>query len=638
TGDVFRGHDLEALAYPGDFAPVKSKVDVIVVGAYDGPREAGLEIGDFRWRVRVREDETVHDLMGPVHPLDPRRSPYAGSYDDRWLAERWPRRPADFDIRYHNAARPELQLDALRGDEPLSLLRLHPDHEVYRSHLPGLWPRLLLADEGGETMVDLPLRLDTLIVHADTLGLTMLWRGGVPDDAPTTHTYLVTEPVAARRDRAHHEAKFRAHIAVPVAEVLPNAPPHNENEASAAAEREREKKELLAELRKMVAGAGVSSEVLNIAQEEDDPQAIAERLLATLHVDPDAVEKARTENRAQLRQQLAEQGHDPTLLDQLEATPAPSSPLDREEVARRVAAGESLAGEDLSGLDLSGLDLAHARLGGARLTDARLGGASLVSADLTGAVLEGADLSRADLSYAQLVATDLTGARLTETSFTGADLSRARLAQSQAPRCSFVGAVAAGALFQAMGLDEARFDGANLSDALFEGCTLSGTRFVEATVERTSFSQCRGLAPDFSDAKAHDLRAERCAFDGIVLSRTHGPRSSWVDCTLTHAKAELSRFAGGAFLRTDWSGAQLRGSDLRRGLLSHAVLAGADLRQATLCRARLDHADLRGADLTEASIVCADLHFSQRQGACFDGAHLYRTILDERAPSLPPEV
>ncbi|MEM9696362.1 MAG: DUF2169 domain-containing protein, partial [Myxococcota bacterium] len=248
TGDVFLGEELNVLAYPSDFAPVKSKVDVVVVGAYEGPREAGIEVGGVRRRVRVSRDESAHDLMGPVHPLDPRRTPYAGTYDDRWLAERWPGRPADFDIRHHNVAPPELQLDALRGDETLSLLRLHPDHELYRCRLPGLWPRLLLADEGAATVVDLPLRLDTLIVHADTLELSLLWRGGVLADAPTTHTYLVMEPMDARRERAHHEAKFRAQIAVPVTEV-PNSPPHNDNEASAAAEREHEQRKLVAELR-----------------------------------------------------------------------------------------------------------------------------------------------------------------------------------------------------------------------------------------------------------------------------------------------------------------------------------------------------------------------------------------------------
>jgi hypothetical protein len=69
---------------------------------------------------------------------DPRRRRYGGTYDERWQREHCPLPPKDFDLRFFNAADPELiATDYLRGDEPVALLNLS-QHGLLRFKLPAL--------------------------------------------------------------------------------------------------------------------------------------------------------------------------------------------------------------------------------------------------------------------------------------------------------------------------------------------------------------------------------------------------------------------------------------------------------------------------------------------------------------------
>ncbi len=70
------------------------------------------------------------------------------------------------------------------------------------------------------------------------------------------------------------------------------------------------------------------------------------------------------------------------------------------------------------------------------------------------------------------------------------------------------------------------------------------------------------------------------------------------------------------------SGADLSGADLRRAVLSDAVLRGADLSGADLRRAVLSGADLRGADLRDAVLRGADLSGADLRRAVLSGADL----------------
>lgn len=121
----------------------------------------------------------------------------AGTYDQRWLEERHPRLPADFDFAYWNGAPADQQVTPhLRGDERISLFNLCPeqqgtDHDadgntVLSFDLPGHLPFVLVRFADG-SLGELAARLDTLIVDAapddgnpgKKVSVTCVWRATV---------------------------------------------------------------------------------------------------------------------------------------------------------------------------------------------------------------------------------------------------------------------------------------------------------------------------------------------------------------------------------------------------------------------------------------------------------------------------
>lgn len=208
-----------------------------------------------------------------------------------------------------------------------------------------------------------------------------------------------------------------------------------------------------------------------------------------------------------------------------------STPLTREQVLARLAAGTtdhpaSFAGANLTGLDLSGLDLSRVDFSGATLTRAKFVKAKMFGtnfdravarmADFTGATMDlslmrgGTDMTAAVLRDASLYAVimpganftdaDLTGARLV-TVATGARFVRAKLDHADLgadPRnqpmgvmrndftgCDFTGADLSGANLRKAKLIRADFTNANISGADVTFADLSGAVFRHVTGRET---------------------------------------------------------------------------------------------------------------------------------------------------------
>ncbi|MFO0607654.1 MAG: DUF2169 domain-containing protein [Polyangiales bacterium] len=110
------------------------------------------------------------------------RLPYAGTYDERWRRERWPRLPDDFDARFYNSAHPSLVCAPwLRGDERIGLRHLTPEGE-FRTALPGVGCALDVYDDLGRAEA-VPMPLDTIHLDVASPGartLTLTWRACVP--------------------------------------------------------------------------------------------------------------------------------------------------------------------------------------------------------------------------------------------------------------------------------------------------------------------------------------------------------------------------------------------------------------------------------------------------------------------------
>lgn len=109
------------------------------------------------------------------------RAELAGTYDEVWKRERWPRLPRDFDFRYWNGAPEDQQIGYPAGGEQVVLIGLHEGGEV-RFRLPRPHINAALRLHAGPVLT-LPMRLDTLIFDLAALELACVYRLTVTADA-----------------------------------------------------------------------------------------------------------------------------------------------------------------------------------------------------------------------------------------------------------------------------------------------------------------------------------------------------------------------------------------------------------------------------------------------------------------------
>ncbi|MBW2523158.1 MAG: DUF2169 domain-containing protein [Deltaproteobacteria bacterium] len=147
-----RGRDLEGVALPNLEDPTQ-----LVQGPGDCPAPAGFGFIGRHWL--------------------PRR-PLAGTYDERWRAERAPLAPLDFDPRYHNGAHPRLiSTPPLQGGERVQVLGASADGPLQLT-LPEAHPAVSVWVSAVEQPQ--PTTLDTVIVEPDERRVLLTWRATMP--------------------------------------------------------------------------------------------------------------------------------------------------------------------------------------------------------------------------------------------------------------------------------------------------------------------------------------------------------------------------------------------------------------------------------------------------------------------------
>jgi hypothetical protein len=139
--------------------------------------------------------------FGFVGPHWEPRKAFAGTYDDRWEAQRMPLLPDDFDRRFYNSASPALALRGfLRGGEPVEVLNAST-RGALRFSLPVAQPYATVRMKDGATH-RVGMAMDTVILDTDEHRLLMLWRGSLPirsvHDVLWTKTQLVATGGAAQ--------------------------------------------------------------------------------------------------------------------------------------------------------------------------------------------------------------------------------------------------------------------------------------------------------------------------------------------------------------------------------------------------------------------------------------------------------
>jgi hypothetical protein len=115
--------------------------------------------------------------FGPVGRNWRPRVTRAGTYDDAWLANRFPFLPLDFDPRYFQAAPEDQQYPELVGGEEVRCQNLTPDGEwVFQV------PRIAfsVAFAGRDRVQVVTPRIDTMILEPDQGRFILVWRGSIP--------------------------------------------------------------------------------------------------------------------------------------------------------------------------------------------------------------------------------------------------------------------------------------------------------------------------------------------------------------------------------------------------------------------------------------------------------------------------
>jgi uncharacterized protein YjbI with pentapeptide repeats len=593
-----------------------------------------------------RPSEARNEPAGfaPISRMWKSRTAKAGTYKGDWLEKRWPWYPDDFDWGYFNAAPADQQLEGyLAGDEELVIENLQREQAVFRARLPGLRVRAFLnQQEAEETRFgEVSMKLDTLLVDADRLVLTLIWRGVV--DVRTAEmkeladVVVTAEPMAEAALPLAHYQRMLEEPAEPAAEP---EPPAAAAEPAAEPDVTKEMEALNAQFAK------AEAEVAELLKKQGfDLESFQAQAAKTMQKDSagkmkEAVAKLEglpPELRVKLPAELEAVLAEVAKLEALAAAPqaaegeeetAGPPPWTRERCLAHAAGGGSFVGEDLSGLDLAGADLTGADLSGAILQGAKLAkvvlaranltGAVLAEADLTGAVLTEAVLAQAEATRANLAGADLSGAKLTGALLSEAVLEGAKLAGAEASKAIFERANLKGA-----SLAKCRLDEADLSGALLEKADLSGASLVKASLDGA-----KAPAADLRDADLTGLRAgEGADFHRAQLARTQAAGSIWSGAALDGAD-----FSGAQLARADFSGASLRGADFTRADLtgagfSQAVLAGARLRRVNLFRGSCEQADLTGADCRESNLYEVEFLEAVTKDADFRGANLKMTKL-----------
>jgi hypothetical protein len=179
------------------------RMPIVYERAFGGSEPEGEVVGDNPVGMGMLGSRAAHELVGqpvpniddlaaPLRELGQRPTPagfgalapswsprarFAGTYDERWLAQRAPFLPEDFDPRFFNVAAPGMSFAApLEGGEPIVLAGLDPDR-----HWEFCLPRCeleLRVQLAGEPRLLRPT-LDTVLLEPSESHMSLTWRAAL---------------------------------------------------------------------------------------------------------------------------------------------------------------------------------------------------------------------------------------------------------------------------------------------------------------------------------------------------------------------------------------------------------------------------------------------------------------------------
>ncbi len=697
---------LKTISDPLPFA----EMDISYANAFGGPKYRKNPLGKGHAPVKTDTGKVIHPLpniedprnlidspkkkpdpagFAPIDLTWPQRMEKVGTYDQKWLRERFPGFAADMDRTFFNAAPEDQQIQGFfKGDEPFEITGMHPEKPLIQANLPGFKSRCFInqkTEEGGQFR-EIDTRMDTvwLFPHAEK-GITV-HRGIAEvktDDAEDVlHVLLAYECLNDQPRSLEHyreaflkridEEKGYLHI-LDEKDLIP--PGEKSGFAALMEEAEKEEESLLAQnmarraererekAREKIKQLGLDPDRFLLEKPLETPRFSIDNLVEieefARKAETDALAK-KAEMEGSLRKRLAAQGMDfDQFVEQAKKSGGGPPKFSAEKQIERLRdagfkdpemekklcqAEESIKGayrQFAHYFPPAPLPSAEAA---ARMREAVLGGysegKSFVGQDLTGADLSNMDLKNIDLrdallEGANLSAADLSGANLNGCVLARADLSGARFSGAKMAEACLGAANLKGADFSGAELSKAAFGKADLSDADLSGATMGGADFMEATLIGANLSRAT-----LKETLFHENDLSRAVFAEADLSRSQFisanlEAADFSGATLNSAVFVGVRAAKAVFREADMtkvcaaSETSFAGADFRGTVLNQAGLRGSDFSGANFEQAKLEMADLSECNLKQTSFYRAFARRARFEKSDLEGANMVSANLFE---------
>jgi uncharacterized protein YjbI with pentapeptide repeats len=485
--------------------------------------------------------------FGPVHPDWEPRNAVKGKFDAKWLKERWPWYPEDFDFSVYNGAPRDQQIEGyLKGDEELAFDNLHPAHPKYASRLPGLRARCFVGEkvDGKPVFREVPLKIDSLWIDLEASKLVLVWRGLLDvrtlkmrdlEGVLVRGEAMKDPPAPIEKVRAEYEEKLKAE----------QPPPENDEPPPPPAKPPPPPKVTADGVRAALAAGRILAET-DLSRAELSGLDLAGRDLHGAVFAGASLKKAK---------------------------------LAGANLANTDFEGADLTEADLSGANLKGADFTRAKLGKAVLKKAKMDNARFDRATMTEAVLEEcegkmATFFRANLKGAKLMKSKFTLSDFTRTTLEAADFTGAELKATDIAGASAVGAVFAEADLTNFRANSPRTDARKADFKLTKG-------------EKSIWSEAMLDGADFSGAKLPGADFERASLAGTIFKRGEFQKGVFAEANLKKALLPQVNLLQANFERADLGGADFQGSNCYEAEFWDAKTQGADFKGANLKKTKL---------------------------------------------------
>lgn len=149
----------------------------------DAAHAQGLRLPNIEYpdqRVRTWSDRPAPAGFGPLGAHWQPRAALAGTYDERWMRERRPLLPRDFDDRHYQCAPADQQAPQfLVGGEPVAWINLSPQPEV-RFALPRVMLGMESVFSDGTRQVHERAHLHTVILEPAAMRVSLVLHSALP--------------------------------------------------------------------------------------------------------------------------------------------------------------------------------------------------------------------------------------------------------------------------------------------------------------------------------------------------------------------------------------------------------------------------------------------------------------------------